>query len=332
MSASIDVIDVSGLGSGGGPALERLAERLEAPTRMLGVFQIVGHGIPRDELDSFATAMRTFFDLPPSVKASVRRTRENAWGYYDEELTKNRRDWKEVFDFGPERTAHPRHSDGVNQWPAEHPGIRRELLRHHAACERIGRGLLEALCVSLGLAPDRLAPCFVDDSSFLRLNHYPPCPDPAPPDAPPLPASGELGVHPHSDAGALTVLLQDEVASLQVESDTGFVRVEPVAGALTVNLGDMLRVWSNDRVRSPVHRVLADPERHRYSAPFFLNPRYDTVCEPLLEGPVRGDAPRFRPVSWAHFRDQRSAGDFADGGTEIQVDHFRIDASASARA
>jgi hypothetical protein len=29
----------------------------------------------------------------------VRRTFENALGYYDSELTKNVRDWKEVFDF-----------------------------------------------------------------------------------------------------------------------------------------------------------------------------------------------------------------------------------------
>ena len=100
--------------------------------------------------------------------------------------------------------------------------------------------------------------------------------------------------------------------------------VEPVEGALTVNLGDMLRVWSNDRYRSPVHRVLAQSDRDRYSAPFFLNPRYDTVCEPLLEGPYRHDAPRFRPVSWAHFRDRRSAGDFADDGAEIQVDDFLV--------
>ena len=85
----------------------------------------------------------------------------------------------------------------------------------------------------------------------------------------------------------------------------------------------MLRVWSNDRYRSPVHRVLAQRDRERFSAPFFLNPRYDTVCEPILDA-ESSDAPRFRPVSWAHFRDQRSAGDFADYGAEIQVDDFLL--------
>ena len=271
--------------------------------------------------------MRALFALPSAVKNSVRRTRANAWGYFDQELTKNRRDWKEIFDFGPEPSPgapSAGHSDGVNQWPTGQDAIRRVLVRHYAACEALGRAILSALSVSLGLAPDRLDACFEEDSSFLRLNHYPPCADPASANAPPLPASGRLGVHPHSDAGALTLLYQDEVPSLQVEDGDGFALVEPVEGALTVNLGDMLRVWSNDRYRSPVHRVLARSDRDRYSAPFFLNPRYDTVCEPLLEGPRRHAAPRFRPVSWAHFRDQRSAGDFADYGAEIQIDDFLI--------
>ena len=47
------------------------------------------------------------------------------------------------------------------------------------------------------------------------------------------------------------------------------------------------------------------------------------MCEPLLAPEARTVA-RFRPVSWAHFRDQRSAGDFADEGDEIQVDDFLL--------
>ena len=33
---------------------------------------------------------------------------------------------------------------------------------------------------------------------------------------------------------------------------------------------------------------------------------------------------RSSPVSWSYFRDQRSAGDFADYGAEIQIEDFRI--------
>lgn len=323
---SPEIIDIGGLARGGTGALHRVAADLEAPCRSLGMFHIVGHGLPDDDLERFATAVRALFALPDGIKQQMRRSRHNAWGYYDEELTKNRPDWKEVFDYGAERdpgSEAPAHSDGSNRWPPNEPEIRDALLQHHADCVRLGGLLLRALAVSLGFAPDRLAPFFAGDSSFVRLNRYPVCETPAEPDSAALPETGHLGVHPHSDAGALTILVQDRVASLQVEIVDRFVLVEPVPGALTVNLGDMLRVWSNDRYRSPVHRVLAQRDRERFSAPFFLNPRYDTVCEPILDA-ESPDAPRFRPVSWAHFRDQRSAGDFADYGAEIQVDDFLL--------
>ena len=308
-------------------AFARVARELRAPCEQLGVFQVTGHGIPPEELAEFGDAMRRLFGLAETEKQRVRRTRENAWGYFDRELTKNRPDWKEVFDYGAERDpADPdaRHSDGLNRWPEAAPELKPILLRHHASCERIALGLLRAISASLGFERDRLDGFFAGHSSFVRLNHYPRCDEPAPPDADWFPARGRLGVHHHTDAGALTILYQDEVAGLQVRCQDRFVLVEPVPGALTVNLGDMLQVWSNDRYRSPIHRVLANAERARYSAPFFLNPRYDAVCEPLAASTGEPTRPKFRPISWAHFRDRRSAGDFADYGAEIQIDDFRI--------
>jgi isopenicillin N synthase-like dioxygenase len=172
--------------------------------------------------------------------------------------------------------------------------------------------------------PGALDAAFTDHTSFQRLNRYLPCPDPAAPAASLLPDRGQLAVHHHTDAGAITVLWQDEHAGLQVQRGEQLVLVEPVAGALTVNLGDMLQVWSNDAYRSPIHRVIASAEHTRYSAPFFWNPSYDTVCEPLVALLQDGERAHYRPVSWARFRDQRSAGDYADYGAEIQIADFRI--------
>jgi isopenicillin N synthase-like dioxygenase len=94
---------------------------------------------------------------------------------------------------------------------------------------------------------------------------------------------------------------------------------------LSVNLADMLQVWSNDRYRSPLHRVIVHRDRERVSAPFFLYPSYETICEPLTGTLGARAKPRFRPISWARFRDQRSAGDYADYGAEIQIDDYRLD-------
>jgi len=325
--AELDVVDLSGLFDGDTAAVGRVAARLEAPARTLGAFHIVGHGISREELGRFERAMRVLFDLPIAEKQAMRRSRDNAWGWFDEELTKNRPDWKEIFDFGAERSEGeptPAHSDGVNRWPKGQDEIRRELVAHYRRCERIARPLVRALCVALGLEAGALDHAMHDHSSFLRLNRYAACPEPAPADAPQFPERGHLGVHHHTDAGVLTLLYQDDVGGLQFERDGFFQLVTPISGALTVNLGDMFQVWSNDRFQSPVHRVLAPRERTRHSAPFFLNPAYDAVAEPLapLLGP---ETPaRYRPLPWAHFREQRSAGDFADYGAEIQISDYRI--------
>lgn len=321
MSIQIPIINIDGLVEGDGDALERVSRELRAPCERIGVFHLVGEVIDAAELSHFDRAMRQLFALPQAQKDRMRRSRDNAWGYYDRELTKNRPDWKQVFDYGRERDHAVRHSDGHNRWPAATPELKPVLLRHQAFCERVATALIRAISVSLGLPADRMDAFFVDHSSFVRLNYYPRCTDPAPPDADWFPEHGRLGVHHHTDAGALTILYQDDVPGLQVFATDRFELIEPVPGALTVNLGDMLQVWSNDRYHSPIHRVLANADRERFSAPFFLNPSYDAVCEPLASS----EPPRFRPISWSHFRDRRSAGDFADYGAEIQIADYRIE-------
>lgn len=333
MRDAIPVVDIAGLVEGDADALARVARDLREPCRRTGVFHVTGHGIPEAELDTFDRAMRDFFALPREARQALRRTRHNAWGYYDEELTKNRPDWKQVFDYGaepgPDEPA-PRHSDGRNQWPEALPHLKPILLRHHASCDRVAQAILRAIAVSLGFPADRFARYFDRHSGFVRLNRYPRCDDPAPPDADWFPDQGRLGVHHHTDAGAITLLYQDRVAGLQAWLGDRFVVVEPVEGAFTVNLGDMLQVWSNDRYHSPIHRALTSDREDRYSAPYFLNPSYETVCEPLLEADAASEPPRYRPISWAHFRDQRSAGDYADYGAEIQIEDFRIGSVGSA--
>jgi len=320
------IVDISGLVDGQPGALERVARALREPAADWGAFHVVGHGIAQTQLARFDSAMRAFFALPREAKRRTRRTRDNARGFYDEELTKNRPDWKEVFDYGAEcepAAQASQHSDGVNQWPEALPGFREALLAHYGACERVGLALLRALCVSLGLPPDILREAFAEHSSFVRLNCYRPSPNPAPPDAPLFPEDAQLGVHHHTDAGGLTLVYQDDVGGLQLWYDDAFRLIEPVDDALLVHMADMLQVWSNDRFCSPLHRALTHGDRTRYSAPFFLNPGYTATCEPLRSLLRAGERAHYRPVSWRHFRDQRSAGDYADYGEEIQIAHFR---------
>ncbi len=324
------------LGRGGarGDALlaEPVVRAIADACRNLGFFQVTGHGIESARIELLRSQMKRFFERSVEAKRAVLRGEENAWGYYDSELTKNTPDWKEVFDFG--RVPHPDLADddplncgvdGQNRWPRDLPGFRDTMLDYLGACETLSFRLLEATALGLGVAPRRLADQFrPTHSSFVRLNHYPLCDDPAPPDAPDLPSIGRLGVNQHNDAGALTLIAQTDTRGLQVRTSNGWIGVEPIPGALVVNIGDMMQVWSNDRYRSPLHRVVVSRRTERFSAPFFFNPSYEAACTPLPELVAADGAPHYRTIRWGEFRRQRAAGDYADVGEEVQISRYRI--------
>ena len=65
----------------------------------LGFFQVINHGVHDDVFEQVREQTRAFFALPAEQKEKVLRTGDNPWGYYNNELTKNQRDKKEVFDY-----------------------------------------------------------------------------------------------------------------------------------------------------------------------------------------------------------------------------------------
>jgi isopenicillin N synthase-like dioxygenase len=86
----------------------------------------------------------------------------------------------------------------------------------------------------------------------------------------------------------------------------------------------MIQVWSNDRYRAALHRVVTSTDRDRFTAPFFFNPSYSTMYEPLPTTVDADHPPRYRPINWREFRSLRAAGDYADYGDEIQIAHYRL--------
>lgn len=303
---SVPVIDVSKL-----PDAASL-DAIDRACREWGFFQVTNHGVDDDVIRAIEREMRAYFALPLEVKREVERTAENPWGFYDRELTKNQRDWKQIYDCGSRDD--PKHP---TPWPAGLPGFRDALNDFMDACNGLALRLLAAISTNLGTHPDELAQAFQpSNSSFLRLNYYPVNPD-----------AGDrmLGVNQHTDAGALTLLLQDDVPGLEVERDGVWYLVEPKRGALVINIGDIIQVWSNDRYRAALHRVRASSDRPRFTAPYFLNPRYETYYAPLPTTITPDSPPRYRPIHWGEFRSLRAAGDYQDCGEEVQIDHYRLE-------
>lgn len=323
---SVPVIDIAGVTqNASGETARQAVEEIAAACREWGFFQVINHSVSNELIDTVLQHTRAFFTGPTAVKEAILRTRDNPWGYYNNELTKNQRDKKEVFDFT---------TDGIdpiykaeNRWPDVGAEFRDSMRAYLDACTRLSLTLLEAFCVGLNLPADFMLDDFArNHTGFVRLNYYPVADPLAAGDGNNLP-DADMGVHHHSDAGALTVLLQDEVGGLQVFRNGYWHDIPSVPGAFVINTGDMMQVWSNDIYRAAIHRVLAMNSRDRYSIPFFFNPAAATKVSPLPSVVSPERPPRYRSINWSEFRGGRTDGDYADYGPEVQISQYKIPAN-----
>lgn len=91
--------------------------------------------------------------------------------------------------------------------------------------------------------------------------------------------------------GTITLLFQDNTGGLEVKSPSGvFVPATPIPDTIVVNAGDLLARWSNDLVKSTLHRVVQPTQTRksnpimypeRYSIAYFCNPDFDKIIEAL---------------------------------------------------
>ena len=97
---------------------------------------------------------------------------------------------------------------------------------------RLMEKLFGFLSEGLGLDPNYIQTLNKEALLQLRINYYPPCPEP------------DLvnGIRPHSDGGLLTVLLDDGVDGLEIRKDGQWFTVASVPGSLIINIGDLLQV------------------------------------------------------------------------------------------
>mmetsp|Transcript_21374 Transcript_21374/g.45174 ORF Transcript_21374/g.45174 Transcript_21374/m.45174 type:complete len:259 (-) Transcript_21374:195-971(-) len=109
------------------PDTALLQQQLYEACSTWGFFQLINHGISPELIASFRTAMANFFALPYDIKLPLKRNARNARGYFDDELTKRKRDWKEAIDVGEPGSrdwnlpdAHETNAclDGYNQFPS----------------------------------------------------------------------------------------------------------------------------------------------------------------------------------------------------------------------
>ncbi|CAN1804521.1 Hyoscyamine 6-dioxygenase [Linum perenne] len=249
-----------------------IVQSILAASQEIGIFQLINHGIPEKLMKEVMEVAAEFFELPTEEKSKFCGGDEvdvsrmscklsTSLDYENEEV----HFWRDVLRL----LCHPVGTH-VQSWPQK-PARYREVVGEYARKVRelslwVLEMLSEGLGLELGYFGDGLA-----QVQMMSINNYPPCPNPR----------LTLGVPKHSDASLLTVLLQGKVNGLQVLLKDGkWVGVQPLPNALVVNIGNVLQVISNGRLKSAVHRVVTNRELARTTVVCFTNPTIDCLIEP----------------------------------------------------
>lgn len=299
-----------------------------------GFFKLVGHGLD-DLIDAVHHQAEVFFDAPRAIKTAILRPEQSPFGYFDRELTKGKRDKKEVFDYNgkPVDGAAVELGKAFDFWPKNEEGqldaaglseFQATLTQYYAANTALAERVVALMCSVMNGDAEKVAPLFdKDHSSLARLNHYP--------HYDPLPEEdqhedhmlGDLALGQHTDPSAITLLYQDENGGLQTESnEDGWIDVPPEKHSFVVNVGDLMQAFSNNRYKAANHRVLPVKKGvSRFSYPYFYFPKPGAIIETV----VRDEEPVYRSFKIGELLNARIADNYKySGEADTQLSNFLI--------
>uniref|UniRef100_R7VZS5 Naringenin,2-oxoglutarate 3-dioxygenase n=1 Tax=Aegilops tauschii TaxID=37682 RepID=R7VZS5_AEGTA len=232
--------------------------------------QVLNHGLPLEVMLAAMAVAHDFFRLSPEEKAKLysddpaKKMRLSTSFNVRKETVHNWRDYLRLH-------CHPL-EQFVPEWPANPPPFRDVMSTYCKEVRQLGFRLYAMISESLGLEQDYIKKVLGEQEQHMAVNFYPKCPSP------------ELtyGLPAHTDPNALTILMMDEqVAGLQVLKEGRWIAVNPRPNALVINLGDQLQALSNGRYKSVWHRAVVNSDRPRMSIASFLCP-----CNSVKLGPA----------------------------------------------
>lgn len=284
MDTKIPVIDLGHL-ENGHPNLEQIMAIGRACLEF-GFFYVVNHGIEEELKGQVFEKLCQFFNLSTEKKGEIHR-RDGFRGYFtkgeEQSIEYGCVEWKEGIYYFRDFNNVPQGRKervfcGCNPWPSDEyvPRFQAVIKEYFEKTQTLASKLLSCIALFLGLEKDFFDKKFTDDPfAQIGMFHYPPHPTSKD-------DSEMWGVGRHTDYGMLTVLLQDDVGGLEVETTDGlWINVPPVPGSLVINIGDMIEIWTNGAFKAPPHRVKLSPTSHRLSVAMFYEPGFDSIISPI---------------------------------------------------
>ncbi len=267
------------------------AGAIGASFRETGFAVISDHVIHSDVISKVQNSCKDFFALPVATKNSYfEKGGGGQRGYtpFGIESAKGEAaiDLKEFWHTGRQLETY---NDIMKPTPlvTEVPDFDRTTYGLFESMDSFGADLLKAVALYLELSENYFEQKIDHGNSILRLLHYPAQDKPF--------SKGSMRAAAHEDINVITLLLGAEEAGLQVRHRSGeWLSVNPPAGSVVVNCGDMLQRLTAGYLPSTSHRVLNPaPDRvhlPRYSMPYFLHFNPDVLIEALPGCAEKGGA------------------------------------------
>jgi len=295
----IPVIDIGALYSPDPEARQRVATKIGAACDDIGFFYVVNHNVSVEISDKAVALVDQFFALPETERLTVKADKNNR-GYRDisDSVHSNGKlNARDSFDLGfPVTEDDPEVLAGTplyapNRYP-DIPGFREAIEVYYWETFRLGMKILEGFALYLGKSEDFFTRNFTKPVADMVVNHY----------------LGAAGLHisdqasgPHTDHGIVTILWQDSLGGLEVMGKDGkWMSAPPVKGSFVINIGELMKRWTNGRFKATVHRVVHLQNKPRYSMPLFCNPNFRTTVDPRDLGIGDSEA-KYPPVMSGDF-------------------------------
>lgn len=313
----IPIIDIQALRARDERGSRIAANELGEACKRIGFFYVKGHGIPDALIEKVFSNANAFFSLPLEQKLALSMEKNSRCfrGYAPvlSELADGKRNSYELMEFSVDVDAnHPdalagKPMHGPNIWPAI-PGYRSTITTYVDSMVGLGFDLMRGIAISLDLEEDFFYKAFNGRSFWqFRTTHYP---EPtelarmsaANPQTGPVSdvEIGDYSCGAHTDYGCLTILLANNSGLQVLNLDGKWLDAPMIPGTFICNIGDMLQYWTADLYRATLHRVLST--QSRISLPFFFQPDYDTVVEPIRRTDRAQPAVKYGPYAYEKFK------------------------------
>ena len=145
----------------------------------------------------------------------------------------------------------------------------------------LAMNVLSCIGVTIGLKKDFFNSWVYKGNSLLRMIHYPPSDN-----------TNIYRAREHADINLITLLIGAEEKGLEVKNkDNTWIEIAADKNDIVCNIGDMLQLVTEGKLKSTPHRVVKyedEEAKSRYSIPFFLHPSPDTMLKSVFDSSDTG--------------------------------------------